>query len=113
MNTLRAAVAALCLATILPGCATKPLIPPTLTVVVAQGDTTVDAIYNAVAKVYLAKAPTMAPALKAKLKPILASAYKAVAAADAAEILGDANTVTAQVQAAGGFIAQAKALLGQ
>lgn len=98
----------------LAGCALiqqKPLTPATLELPLAQTDAGIDAVYNTVAKVYLAQAPTMDPALKAKVKPLLQQAYKAVAAADAAELLGDAATLQSQIDAATSLISQAKALL--
>lgn len=84
------------------------LIPAKATVAVAQGDTSLDLAYNAVAQVYLAALPSMTPALKAQVKPVLVKAYAAVQAADNAEKLGDAAGLAAQAQAAELLITEAK-----
>jgi hypothetical protein len=95
----------------LSACATKPLAPPSLQLTLAQGDTSLDAAFNVVAKYYLTHVPTD-PAVKARAKRLLLQALAAVQAADAAETLGRADTVTAQVKAATSLLTQARALLG-
>lgn len=105
------AILAACAA--LGACQTPALIPTSDTLAVVQGDTSVDLAYNTVAQIYLSALPTMPASTKATVKPILAQAYAAVQAADNAEKLGDATTLTTQVQAAEALIAQAKQDLGK
>lgn len=96
----------------LSACATKPLVPPSATVAVAQGETTLEATYHALAGVYLSRAATMDPALKARLKVLLADGYKATLAAQDAERLGNAADLDTQVRAATALFGQVKTLLG-
>lgn len=95
-----------------PGCANIPLLHGSTQVVVAQGETTLDLAYNVAAKAYLAQLPTMAPATKAKVKPILVKAHQLVKAADQAEAVGNAAGLADQIGQATQLIAQAKSLLG-
>jgi hypothetical protein len=88
------------------------IIPPTGTVVVAQGDTSLDAAYNVAAQAYLAEEGSMPSDQKATVKLLLTKAYPYLVAADKAEALGDATTVTAQAGAAMALISQAKVALG-
>lgn len=96
----------------LTACATAPLIPPSDTVVVAQGETTLDLAFNVPAKVYMAHVSTMDPGLKATVKPLLLRAGAIVQASDAAEVLGNETSMGAQIADAYALIGQAKAALG-
>lgn len=111
MNLPRIAAAFFVIGLSVSGCATAPITPPSLEVVVLQTDAGLDATYNVAAKAYLAQVGTMSPDTKATIKPVVLALYKATTAADAAQRLGDANTVTAQVAAAGALYAQLKPLL--
>lgn len=93
----------------LAGCASPSLIPASLTLPVAQADTSLDAIYNVTATAYLQSTNTSA---KAIAKPYLVKAYPFVVAADKAEALGDATTVAAQAADAMALIVEAKTALG-
>lgn len=92
----------------LAACVTKPITPPAADVPVAQTVTAIDASYNIVAEAYLGAPPS---ALRAQAKPILLKAYQAVLAADDAERLGDATSITTQINLASSLLAQARALL--
>ncbi len=97
----------------LSGCATGQAPRPVpAAVAIAQGETTLEAAYNVVAHVYLNRAPSMDPALKAKLKPLLAKAYTATQLAATAEKMGGASAFDDQIKDAADLIAQAKSLLG-
>lgn len=112
MQNMQKLCVALAMCLSLGACATGPLVPPSDTVVLAQGETGLELGYNVAAKAYKSRAPTMAPALKARLKPILADAFAAIRAAATAELLGDATAIDTQVKGATALIAQANSLLG-
>ena len=97
----------------LSGCVTGQAPKPVpAAVALAQGETTLEAAYNVVARIYLNRAPTMNPALKAKLKPLLAQAYVATQMAAVAEKMGAANAFDDQIKNAAALITEAKTLLG-
>jgi hypothetical protein len=79
---------------------------------IAQGDTTVDALYNVAATAYMNQLPTMPAATKAVVKPLLVQALPWVQKADAAATLGNAATVAADAAEATALITQAKTALG-
>lgn len=108
---MRLAPLALALALSLGACATHPIIPPDIGVVVLQGDTSLDSFYNKAATAYLAAVPSMAASDKATLKPLMQKFRQAVVAADTAERLGDATTVSAQIAAAMSLYGQIKPIL--
>ena len=84
---------------------------PAAQVSIADAGTGIDATYNAADQAYLAAAPSLSPAVKARVKALMVQAYTYVQAADAAVKLGDATTLQAQIDAATSLIAQAQALL--
>lgn len=88
------------------------LIPATDTVIVAEGETSLDLAYNVAAKAYLNQLPTMTPSVKAQVKPLLVKAGGLVQAADAAEVLGNETSMAGQISDALSIIGQAKSLLG-
>lgn len=107
---MRAPILALALL-LTASCASPPITPPALSVAVLQGDTTLDASYNLAAKAYLSQAPTMPADAKSTVKATLAALYTAVTAADAAQRLGDANTLQAKIADATALYAQLKPVL--
>jgi hypothetical protein len=107
---MRLAILAGCLA--LAACQTPALIPPTATVAVAEAGTTLDDLYNKAAQIYLATYTVLPAAQKAIVKADFAKAYAAVQLADSAQTLGNSTTLTADISAAEGLIAQAKTDLG-
>ena len=96
----------------LVACANRPLIPASSAVIVAEGETSLDLAYNVAAKAYLRQLPTMDPALKAKVKPLLLKAGGLVQAADGAEVLGNETSMAAQIADAMAIIGQVKSALG-
>ena len=106
-------VAALACAVTLVGCGTTGAIAPypQVQVAIADGGLGIDTTYNGAAKVYLAVAPTLDPATKAKVKALFAKAYAAVLAADSAATIGDATTLSTQIAAATALIGQIRALM--
>lgn len=107
---MRALVIALTL-TLTGACASQPITPPSLEIPLLQGDTSLDGLYHAAANAYLAQVPTMDPGVKATLKPLMIRFYTAVSVADAAQRLGDANTLAAKIGEASALYAQIKPVL--
>lgn len=101
---------ALCAA---PGCKSVQLTPASLQLPLLQADTGLDAGYHLLAEAVIAYAPNFTATQKATVKSLMASLYKAVAAADAAEKINDATTLAAQFAAAQQLWGQVNALLPQ
>lgn len=97
--------------TMLPACSTAPVVPPSDQVTVAKAEYVFELAYNVSATAYLSQEATLPPATKATVKGILQSAYKAVVAAQTAETLGDATTMTSQAAAALSLASQAWSIL--
>jgi hypothetical protein len=95
----------------LSACTTAPLLSPSSEVLAVQGDTSLDAAYNAAAQVYLAELPTMPAPTKATLKPMMVRAYALVQAADTGTLLTGETTVAGEITDAETLIAQVKAAL--
>lgn len=102
---------ALAVALTLAACASAPIVPPSASVAVLQGDTALDASYHTAADAYLSQAASLDPATKASVKAVFAAFYTAVSAADAAQRLGDANTLAAKTADALALYAQLKPIL--
>ena len=100
-------------AILLAGCASNggALLPASDQVPVAQGVATLDAAYNVVAKIYLSQVATMAPGLKAKIKPLLIRAYALDQAVDSGQLLAGETDMATQIADATALIIQAKAAL--
>lgn len=110
---MKAALVAIGLAAIaLTGCATTPLVPEANQTIVLQTDTSLDLLYNTAARIYLSQVPTMDPALKAKVKPMLQKARSLVAACDNGQLLGAATSMVDQIGEATALIGNVKSLLG-
>lgn len=105
------AAAAVCAALALSGCASQPIIPPSASVALLQGDTTLDASYNLAAHAYLRQAATLPPDLKHTIKSTLIAYYFATQAADKAQALGDADTLQAKIADASALYHQLQPLL--
>jgi hypothetical protein len=121
LATLAICLGAAAMTAPLGGCATTPLVPPSIGLVVLQGDTTIDSLYNKSAKAYLAAASTLDPVKKAQAKAIFAKLLTCdadgkctgiVQAADTAEQLGNATNAATQVAAFMDLYGQLKPLLG-
>lgn len=96
----------------LGACATAPLVPVPDQTLALQADTTLDVAYNVAAKLYLAQVPTMDPALKAKVKPMVQKARALVVACDNGQLLGQATTMADQIALASQLIGDIKTALG-
>lgn len=96
----------------LVACGQQQLIPAGDTVAVATGETVLDRSLNEALKYYLANASTYSADKKATLRPLIAKAGALVQACDAAEILGNESTMTAQIADAVTLIGQIKTALG-
>lgn len=94
----------------LPGCKSVPVTPASTEVIVAQGDTTLDASYNVAAKLYLGALGQMPPALHDQLKADLVKAYALVHAVDDGVVIGTEGTLTQEIADATALIAEVKRL---
>jgi hypothetical protein len=93
------------------GVASSPAAPqPTLDELLAP-DTSLDLAYNTLAHALIANVGALTPAQKTQAKALMGQLYQAVAAADAADELGQSTTLIAEAAAAGQLVGQINQLL--